>query len=343
MKLKEDIQRLEKENENLKVVNSKLKQEVITLKYALENYRFDIDKYEDKDDDITFYTGFPDYQALIICYKSIEQSSSNIVYEHKRTSSVDSNIGRPRVLTKFQEFILVMLRLRLGLFENDLAHRFKVSISTVSKITNAWIPFLRRQFEPLITIPLKEVLQFYMPEIFKKLLPNVTVIVDCTEFEMERPSSIDSQSACYSSYKSRTTMKSLLGITPSGALCFVSDLFPGSTSDKEITVLSGFLDRLRCGDQVMADKGFNCQDELASVGASLVMPAFLDKKVQFSKEETNHNKVVASLRVHVERLMECIKNWHIFDHKIPITLAPIASDMLVVVCALSNFQTPLIN
>ena len=93
-------------------------------------------------------------------------------------------------------------------------------------------------------------------------------------------------------------------------LCFVSDLFPGSTSDKEITVLNGFLDRLWCGDQVvtissllvlpylviktrpllvqwrphvetqvMVDKGFNCKDELASVGASLVTPTFLDKKV----------------------------------------------------------------
>jgi len=158
---------------------------VISLKYALENYRFNTDKYKDKDGDITFYAGFPDYQALIICYKSIEQASSNIVYEHKRTSSVESNIGRPRVVTKFPEFLLVMIWLRLGLFENDLAHQFKVSISTVSKITNAWIPFLRRQFEPLITIPPKEVLQFYMPEIFKKLFPNVKVIVDCTEFEME--------------------------------------------------------------------------------------------------------------------------------------------------------------
>ena len=89
--------------------------------------------------------------------------------------------------------------------------------------TNAWIPFLRRQFETLITIPLKEVLQFYMPEIFKKLLPNVTVIVDCTEFEMEQPSSLDSPSACYLPYKSR--IKSLLGITPSDVLRFVSDLF----------------------------------------------------------------------------------------------------------------------
>ena len=202
---------------------------------------------------------------------------------------------------------------------------------------------MRREFEPLIAIPQREVLQYYMPDSFKKLLPNVTVIVDCTEFEMERPSALDSQSACYSSYKSRTTMKSMLGITPSGFLCFVSDLFPGSTSDKEITVLSGFLEKLNHGDQVMADKGFNCQDELASAGASLVIPTFLDKKVQFSSKETNHNKVVASLRVHVERLMERIKNWHIFDRKIPITLAPIASDMLVVVSALTNFHPPLIN
>lgn len=79
------------------------------------------------------------------------------------------------------------------------------------------------------------------------------------------------------------------------------------------------------------------------MGAELIRPAFLVKDTQFSKEETNHNKIVASLRVHVERLMERIKNWHIFDHRIPITLAPIASDMLFVVAGLSNFYPPLIN
>ena len=41
--------------------------------------------------------------------------------------------------------------------------------------------------------------------------------------------------------------------------------------------------------------------------------------------------------------MERIKNWHIFGHKIPITLALIAADMLVVVCALSNVQPRIIN
>ena len=41
--------------------------------------------------------------------------------------------------------------------------------------------------------------------------------------------------------------------------------------------------------------------------------------------------------------MERLKNWHVFDHKIPISLAPIASDILIVVAARSNFHPPLIN
>ena len=138
-------------------------------------------------------------------------------------------------------------------------------------------------------------------------------------------------------------MKALVGITPSGVVSFVSELFPGSTSDQEITIQSGLLDNLKRGDEIMADKGFNCQDELASVGAILVTPNFLTDKGQFSTKETEHNKRIASLHVHVERLMERRKNWHVFDHEIPISLAPIASDILIVVAAMSNFHPPLIN
>ena len=56
-----------------------------------------------------------------------------------------------------------------------------------------------------------------------------------------------------------------------------------------------------------------------------------------------HNKKIASLRIHVERCIERMKNWHIFDKRVPITLAPIASDMFIVIGALTNFLPPLID
>ena len=92
----------------------------------------------------------------------------------------------------------------------------------------------------------------------------------------------------------------------------------------------------------MADKGFTIQDELAEVGAKLAMPHFLKGKAQFSKQESDHNKKIASLRIHVERYMERLKNWHFFDRPVPITISTIASDVWVVVACLSNFLPPII-
>jgi len=48
------------------------------------------------------------------------------------------------------------------------------------------------------------------------------------------PASMKIQSAMYSHYKSHVTYKGLLGIAPSSAVTFISQLFGGSISDKEI-------------------------------------------------------------------------------------------------------------
>ena len=78
-------------------------------------------------------------------------------------------------------------------------------------------------------------------------------------------------SESYSTYKSHTTLKCLLGVDPKGGIMFVSQLYEGSISDKEIVKRSGFLDILRQkittqeinkGDGIMADKGFDIHNEL---------------------------------------------------------------------------------
>ena len=289
-----ELNYLREESKQLREKCNEFAEQNKTLRTTLsKNAVFDIEKYKNNSEDIAFYTGFPDYELFKLCYNLVKDSAKNISYNHERVYcdlNSRNQPGRPRVLNTFQEFTMVMMRLRLGLFERDLAHRFNVSVMTVSRITRSWMRFLRAEFEPLIQTPPSEILKLHMPNVFQQICPDTVMIVDCTEFQMEKPSSLNAQSACYSSYKSTNTMKALLGITPSGVVSFVSELFPGSTSDKEITIQSGLLDKLKKDDEVMADKRFDCQDELASVGAILVTPKYLKQKRQFSASETEHNK-----------------------------------------------------
>ena len=191
---------------------------------------------------------------------------------------------------------------------------------------------MRKELEPIcIQWPSKEQILYYMLPVFKSFYPDLVSIIDCTELQVESPFSLNKRSLCYSSYKSKTTMKSLIGITPNGVVSFCSDLYCGSISDPEIVKQSGYLQHLNRGDLVMADKGFTIQDELASVGAKLALPHLIKGKKQFTKDESEHNKKIASLRIHVERYMERLKNWHFFDRPIPISMSDIASDTWIVV------------
>ena len=87
-----------------------------------------------------------------------------------------------------------------------------------------------------------------MPSIFKEFYPKTVLIIDAVEIRTESPSSLDMQSVCYSSYKGTTTMNGLVGLSPVGALGFLSELYTGSISDKELTKRSKVID---CLDPVM--------------------------------------------------------------------------------------------
>ena len=75
--------------------------------------------------------------------------------------------------------------------------------------------------------PSRKKLHKTLPKSFRRF-KNVRVILDCTEFFTQAPRNYQQQGNMYSSYKNHCT----IGITPSGAISFVSDVFEGSISDK---------------------------------------------------------------------------------------------------------------
>ena len=52
---------------------------------------------------------------------------------------------------------------------------------------------------------------------------KVTVIIDCFEVFVEKPSNLLAQAQTFSNYKHHNTIKISIGITPQGSISFVSE------------------------------------------------------------------------------------------------------------------------
>ena len=75
-------------------------------------------------------------------------------------------------------------------------------------------------------------------------------MTDCFEIFIERPSGLEARAKTWSSYKHHNTVTFLIGITPQGAISFLSNGW--GVSDKYLTENSGFLNNLIPGDVVLA-------------------------------------------------------------------------------------------
>uniref|UniRef100_A0A3B3HWH9 THAP-type domain-containing protein n=1 Tax=Oryzias latipes TaxID=8090 RepID=A0A3B3HWH9_ORYLA len=221
-----------------------------------------------------------------------------------------------RFLQPIDEMFMFLNYLALGSKQRDLADRYGVHQSTVSRIITTWSNFLYTVLGSVrIWIP-EEKIRAHLPAEFKDYA-DTTVILDCTELRCQCPSSPLLQSEMFSAYKSHCTLKGLLGVAPHGAVTFISQLYAGSISDKQITRESGILSLLRPGMAIMVDRGFLVDD---LVPCKIYRPAFLSGRSQMSACEVRETQAIARLRVHVERLIRRVKEHKFFDTEIPLRL-----------------------
>ena len=67
-------------------------------------------------------------------------------------------------------------------------------------------------------------------------------------------------SIMFFNYKNTQTGKALIGISPHGSGILLSDIYPGSISDSEITEKSGTILFVEKEQEIMSDRGFSIQD-----------------------------------------------------------------------------------
>lgn len=85
-------------------------------------------------------------------------------------------------LDYFEQLMLVLIKLRLGLLNEDLSYRFKIGKGTVSCIFREWIARMGFVLACFIKQSSRKTIKKKIPKCFLKAnLGHVTSVIDCSE------------------------------------------------------------------------------------------------------------------------------------------------------------------
>ncbi|XP_065204076.1 uncharacterized protein LOC135834163 [Planococcus citri] len=280
------------------------KQKKILDKLVLNKESFSTDKGKPK---LTFYTGLPNVEMLDLVLKTTRLA----LYQMKAQK-----------LDNFQKLLLTLMKLRLNLTYKDLAYRFNILDRTAIDVFQKTVVILQHAFKPLVLWPDRDCLKLSTPRCFvSKFGHSVVCIIDYFEIETETAST----SIARNQPKQEYTAKYLIGITPSGVVCFISEGFSGDTSYSEVTLRSKFLDKIQPGDVVLANGGFptkGLKELFEDKGATLLTPACEDGEAEMDPVELELSKRVSTVRAQIERAIGAVRQ------KYSLINGPVSVDLL---------------
>ena len=277
--------------------------------------KFSYEYLKKSDDKVTFFTGL-NCSRFIWLFNKVK---SSIKILHKKREN---------------HMLVVLMKLKLGFFNKDLAVRFDISTSRMSKIFRSLVPLIVAHTTNLIVCPDHGTIRRHLPQSFKKNFKDCVRIIDCSEIFIERPKSLTARAQTWSNYKHNNTSKYLTGITPAGAISFLSLGWGGRVSDKQITKESGFFNKVSMGDCML--------EKLSALGATLKIPSFTKGKKQLSGGEVDTSRQLSSVRIHVERVIGRIKKFRLLQTTLPLTQVDLLDDIMVIVCGLVNINNSVV-
>ena len=226
--VKNELSLLQKKNDKLNAENDKLRKRVVG-----ESSLTDDDKA------VKYYTGLPSYLMLQCIFDFVIVGLPNGFFASS--------------CSPFEQFLMVLMKLRLNLGDQDLAYRFGIHQSTVSWYFNKWLDVLHQKLSVFVCWPERDQLMKTMPMEFRNNFRKCAIIIDCFEVFIERPTSLMARAQTWSNYKKHNTVKFLIGITPQGSIAYISKGWGGRVSDVHLTENCGLLKNLLPGDVILAD------------------------------------------------------------------------------------------
>ena len=342
------------EVQQLSLKMQKLKQRTLALQSRKILWLPKCVSFVSNDKQVRLNTGLPNKGALNSLFNLLKARTGGMRYwlrpnrpsttfwrkNYRRTTSKS---GPKRQLSCKDEFILTLMKLRLGLTNKFLSDLFGISPVMCSHIVNTWITFLARELHCLVFWPDKNQIRCFMPEPLRQKYPSLRCIIDCSETFIERPRDLKLQASTWSDYKKHNTLKYLIALTPDGLISFVSNAWGGCATDRYVVQKSGFLDLIEADDLIMADREFTIRDDLLFRNVTLEIPPPSAELQQISRSNVLKTEKIANARIHVERAINRMKWFKILSSVLPLSLISLFDNILVICAALCNLLDPLVK
>ena len=229
------------------------------------------------------------------------------------------------------------MKIRLGLLNEDIADRFKVSRSLISQIFSTWVRATAKVLSCMIKVWDLDTVNTLKSNKFK--LQKLHSIADATEIFIQTPKDHLLQRLTWSNYKHHNALKVIIVIAPSSDIMFISLAYPGSISDKEITKQSGYLDMMEPYTELMVDKGFNISNECAAKKIYVVVPPGKPGSSQKPPSEVTKTSKIAKTRILVEQVIRRLKVFRFIANEVPINMLSHIDDILQICAAISDMQS----
>jgi len=265
--------------------------------------------------------------------------------QQSKTSGVFSREGGYSSTLSFEEeFFLVLVKLKTGRMNQDLAFNFGISVGLLSELFTTFLYFLSSELKALFEMVDCGAVTDGIPSVYQNV-SQLRVVLDCTELMLQKPSDLQERKETFSNYKHNETVKFLVGMSPQLYLNYISKAWGGRASDKHITLHSeSLLHGLPSGSQVMVDRGFTVSHELKKLGVRTIIPAFKGRgRPQLTAFECSRSEDIAKARIHIERIIQRIRTFHILGSVVRLNMCDVIEQLFTVCAYLTNFQTPIIR
>ena len=249
-------------------------------------------------------------------------------------------MGKERKLSSKDEFLLTMMKLRLGLQTMYLAIRFNISEGSCSNIFLSWLRAMAEYFKAFIFIPnLENVLATCVDRF--RCFKNLIGIIDCTGVFIKTPKRLELQSVTWSEYKHHNTVKFLVCVAPNSSVIYVSEGYTGRIPDKALTKDSVFFVEIPPFCSIMADKRFSLFDECAGRNITFIIPPGKHGASQMTLAEDSKTSAIAKVRILVEQILRRIKTFKILANELSMSMLENVDDIMLTCAALCNFKEPM--